>query len=141
MSAMTPSDIPDTLILVVDDFDDIRFSLRRLLEMRGYGVVEARDGREAVSVAIAKRPDLILMDLFMPRQDGFAAAREIKQDEGLRDVPIIAVSAYGELGIEGRLQHDAHAAGFTEYVAKPFDSDELLELIARLLGQTNSPPL
>jgi CheY-like chemotaxis protein len=130
---MTQTNIPAATILVVDDFADIRSSLRLLLENHGYNVIEAQDGREAVKVAMGGHPDLILMDLFMPNHDGFAAAREILNKVGTIGLPIVATSAYGELGIEGNLRQQAHNAGFVEYMAKPFDSDKLLELIERLL--------
>jgi CheY-like chemotaxis protein len=133
---MDQPNIPKT-ILVVDDFDDIRLSLRLLLEKRGYNVIEAQDGHEALKIAMAEQPDLILMDLFMPKYDGFTAASEIHRAGDLREVPIIAVSAYGELGIEDQLRTQAEARGFAEYVAKPFDPDELLELIHRLLPKNS----
>jgi CheY-like chemotaxis protein len=107
--------------------------MRLLLTKHGYRVLEAQDGREAEKVAKVEQPDLILMDLFMPKHDGFTSAREIHRTAELRDVPIIAVSAYGDLGIEPQLRQDAQLSGFAGYVAKPFDADELLSLIQRLL--------
>ena len=86
---------------------------------------------------MAEHPDLVLMDLFMPKQDGFTAAREIHQTAEVGGVPIIAMSAYGELGIEDHLRRQAHGAGFVEYVTKPFDLDGLLELIERLLPKNS----
>jgi len=124
-------------ILVVDDFDDIRDALRLVLEGRGYSVVAAQDGRQALHVAKEALPSLILMDLFMPKQDGFAAARAIRAEPELRGVPIVAVSAYGELGIEDELQKKARAAGFNAYVAKPFDARELMTLITELLAEND----
>lgn len=130
---------PRKTILVVDDFEDIRVSLRLLLEKRGYHVEEAQDGREAIRTARAALPDLILMDLFMPKQDGFAAAREIRAAPELSGVPIVAVSAYGELGIEDRLQKQARATGFSGYLSKPFHPDELLAVVAQLIDEDAGP--
>src|SRR5215510_6972759 len=82
------------LFLVVEDFEDSRFMMRRLLEMAGYQVVEATDGEQAVKVAVETRPELILMDLSLPKLDGLAATRLIRQQQGFSDVPIVAVSAH-----------------------------------------------
>lgn len=130
---MDQPDLPKATILIVDDVDDIRIGLRLLLEKHGYKVLEAQDGREAEKVAKAEQPDLILMDLFMPKHDGFTSAREIHRTAELQDVPIIAISAYGDLGIEPQLRQDANLSGFAGYVAKPFEPDELLILIQSLL--------
>jgi CheY-like chemotaxis protein len=120
-------------VLIADDYDDVRPILRRWLEKFGCRVVEARDGREAVEVAKREHPDLILMDLSMPEVDGFAAALRIRKDQELRDVPIVAISAYGELGIDVQLQIDPQAIGFNEYVAKPFGPEQLEELLQRFI--------
>ncbi len=130
---MSQTDLPKATILIVDDVDDIRIGLRMLLKKHGYAVLEAQDGREAEKIAKAEQPDLILMDLFMPKHDGFTSAREIHREAELQDVPIIAISAYGDLGIEPQLRQDARATGFAAYVAKPFDPNELLKIIERLL--------
>src|SRR3978361_1660405 len=81
-------------VMVVEDFEDNRFMMRRLLEMSGYRVLEAINGEEAVRIAELERPDLILMDLSLPLLDGLAATRRIRERDGLHDVPIIAVSAH-----------------------------------------------
>src|SRR5205814_9062288 len=81
------------LFLVVEDFEDSRFMMRRLLEMAGYEVVEATDGEEAILLASNKRPAVILMDLSLPKLDGLEASRRIHQKRGLKRVPIVAVSA------------------------------------------------
>src|SRR5437762_7948542 len=78
--------------LVVEDFEDSRFMMRRLLEMAGYNVLEASDGEQAVKIAVEARPVLILMDLSLPKLDGLAATRQIRQQKGLKAVPIVAVS-------------------------------------------------
>ena len=120
-------------VMVVDDFADTRSMLRIWLEQRGYRVLEAEDGKQAVKIAQLEHPDLILMDLFMPEIDGFAAAIHIRKRVELRDVPIIAISAYGELGIGAQLEHEALSVGFNGYVAKPFTSNQLGELLDQFL--------
>jgi CheY-like chemotaxis protein len=118
------------LFLVVEDFEDSRFMMRRLLEMAGHNVIEATDGEQAVQVALAEHPDLILMDLSLPKLDGLAATRLIRERQDLRNVPIVAVSAHD--GAESR--EAALAAGCNEYVTKPIDFDQLNRLISRFLG-------
>ena len=128
-------DINHPTVLVVDDYDDVRAMLRRWLEQHGYRVLEATGGREAVEIAERERPDLILMDLALPEIDGFAATFRIRTHEDLCDVPIIAISAYGELGIDAQLKTDPVAVGFNAYLAKPFSPEKLLELIDEHLPQ------
>ena len=118
-------------VLVVEDFEDNRFMMRRLLEMSGYRVIEAVNGQEAVDKACAERPDLILMDLSLPHLDGLAATRRIRQYDGLGDVPIVAVSAHDTADFHA----DALAAGCNEYVTKPIDFDQLERLLSRLVPQ------
>ena len=116
-------------VLVVEDFADNRFMMRRLLEMSGYQVVEAVDGKEAVEVAESSRPDLILMDLSLPRLDGLDATRRIRELDGLARIPIVAVSAHDTNDFHA----DALAAGCNEYVTKPIDFDQLVQLLSRLI--------
>lgn len=115
-------------VMVVEDFEDNRFMMRRLLEMSGYRVVEAINGQEAVEVALRERPDLILMDLSLPLLDGLAATRRIRQHAELKSVPIVAVSAHDTADFHA----DALAAGCNEYVTKPIDFDHLETLLQRL---------
>ncbi|HEX8853430.1 MAG TPA: response regulator [Pyrinomonadaceae bacterium] len=119
------------VVLVVEDFEDNRFMMRRLLEMSGYRVVEAVNGQEAVETAQRERPDLILMDLSLPLLDGLAATRRIRQQDGLSKVPIVAVSAHDTADFHA----DALAAGCNEYVTKPIDFDQLEGLLSRLIGK------
>ena len=116
-------------VLVVEDFEDNRFMMRRLLEMSGYRVLEAINGEEAVEMAERERPGLILMDLSLPLLDGLAATRRIRQHEALRNVPIVAVSAHDTADFHA----DALAAGCNDYVTKPIDFDQLEALLGRLL--------
>jgi CheY-like chemotaxis protein len=120
------------LFLVVEDFEDSRFMMRQLLELAGYRVVEATDGEEAIKLAVAEQPELILMDLSLPKLDGLAATRRIRQEDGLGQVPIVAVSAHDSPGSRS----EALAAGCDEYVTKPIDFDQLSTLLSRLLPGT-----
>lgn len=118
--------------LVVEDFEDSRFMMRRLLEMAGYDVLEASDGEQAVKMAVEARPVLILMDLSLPKLDGLAATRQIRQKKGLKAVPIVAVSAHDSP--ESRTE--ALAAGCDEYVTKPIDFDHLTKVLQRFLSSS-----
>jgi CheY-like chemotaxis protein len=117
-------------VLLVEDTEDNRFMMRRLLEMSGYRVVEATNGEEAVRLAQSERPDLILMDLSLPVIDGLAATRAIRKLDGLGKVPIVAVSAHDT----SDFQADALEAGCDSYITKPIDFSQLELLISRLLG-------
>src|SRR6266446_10653734 len=112
-------------ILVVDDFDDTRWLLRTWLERKGFRVVEAENGFEAVDEAQSESPDLIIMDLEMPELDGLAATRKIRNVAKLTGVPIVAVSAYGAEQFRG----PALEAGCDEYVSTPFEPAELERVI------------
>jgi CheY-like chemotaxis protein len=103
------------LVLIAEDNADSRDAMRTLLESLDYHVVEAQDGEEAVAVARDRLPDLILMDMMMPRLDGFAATRALRADPRLEDVPIIAITA-----MEGVYDRVA-AAGCTDLYRKPID--------------------
>lgn len=123
------SDNRQRTIMVVEDFEDNRFMMRRLLEMSGYRVVEAINGEQAVEIAQRERPHLILMDLSLPILDGLAATRRIRQYRELQRVPIIAVSAHDTSDFHA----DALAAGCNDYVTKPIDFEQLEALLYRLL--------
>jgi len=116
-------------VLLVEDTEDNRFMMRRLLEMTGYRVVEAMNGEEAVKLAKTESPNLILMDLSLPVIDGLAATRLIRKLPELESTPIIAVSAHDT----SDFQSEAIEAGCNTYVTKPIDFYELEILIAKLL--------
>lgn len=121
-------------VLLVEDTEDNRFMMRRLLEMSGYRVVEAMNGEEAVKVARAETPQLILMDLSLPVIDGLAATRLIRKVPALEATPIIAVSAHDT----SDFQAEAVEAGCNSYVTKPIDFTELEQLISQLLTHDGS---
>ena len=116
-------------ILVVDDFDDTRLLLRTWLKRKGFRVIEAANGREAVETAKNQSPDFIIMDIEMPELDGLGATRQIRSMSRLAGVPIVAVSAYGA----DLYREQALDAGCNEYVSTPFDPDELEKLIRALI--------
>ncbi len=116
-------------ILVVDDFDDTRLLLRTWLEKRGYRVLEADNGLDAITKAENGSPDLIIMDVEMPKLDGLSATRRIRKVEQLQSVPILAVSAYGA----DQFRDQALAAGCNEYVSTPFEPDALEKVIRSLV--------
>ena len=120
---------PERCLLLVEDTEDNRFMMRRLLEMEGYRVVEARNGEEAVRVAETENPSLILMDLSLPVIDGLAATRLIRKLPSFRTTPIIAVSAHDT----SDFQSEAIDAGCDKYITKPIDFGELEKLISELL--------
>ena len=126
---MRDRDSKDLKVLLVEDFEDTRLFMRLELEDLGFIVFEAENGKVAVDAAIREKPDVILMDLTLPLMDGFAATKLIRQEEQLKDVPIIAVTAHQE----DDFRSDAKASGFDAYVTKPIDVNWLTELIAGLL--------
>ena len=117
-------------ILLVEDTEDNRQMMRRLLEMSGYRVVEAINGLEAVAVADQIRPQIILMDLSLPYIDGLAATRRIRGLPGLSNVPIVAVSAHDTADFHS----EALDAGCNAYITKPIDYPELEDLVNHLLA-------
>jgi CheY-like chemotaxis protein len=122
------------LILVVDDSADNVALLSLDLQQQGYRVVTASNGEDAVTVAIHTLPNLILMDINLPTLDGLGATRRIRDTDGLRDVPIVAITAFGTEGF----QRAAYDAGVSGYLTKPIDLDRMNQLIARLLSPTGS---
>jgi CheY-like chemotaxis protein len=115
-------------VLVVDDFEALRSTLRMWLEERGYRVVEAGDGEEAIEIARLEHPDLILMDIGMPERSGLSATYKIRKDPDLSDIPIVAVTGYAV-----ELHEDALQAGCVECLAKPVDLDKLDRLLGLFL--------
>lgn len=117
-------------ILIVEDSKDTRNVLSFSLMKNGYKVITAVNGQEAVTVASCERPDLILMDLNMPLMDGLAATERIREHEGLREVPILAVTAYDTYG----MKEAAIEAGCNGYIKKPVDLDRLDTILRRILS-------
>ena len=119
------------LVLVVENHEDTRFMLEYLLGIRGCLVVMAVDGEDAVRMAEIKRPDLILMDASLPRLDGLAATRRIRELATLHEVPIIFLSGHAQPTFRAR----ALATGGNDYIIKPFTIDQLDRVLERHLGK------
>lgn len=125
------------LILVVDDAADNVAMLSLALQQLGYRVVTATNGEDAITVAEQTIPNLILMDINLPGLDGLGATRRILENETLRNVPVVVVTAFGTEGFQ-RAAYDAGASG---YLTKPIDLDRMNLLIARLLSPEGSGSL
>lgn len=128
---------PKFLILVVDDSADNLAMISLDLQQQNYRVVTASNGEDAVKIAAQTTPNLILMDINLPELDGLAATRRIRDLETLREVPVIAVTAFGTEGF----QRAAYDAGVEGYLTKPIDFDRMHQLIARLLSPGESGSL
>jgi CheY-like chemotaxis protein len=125
------------LILVVDDSADNLAVISLYLQHQGYRVVTANNGEDAVKIATQTLPNIILMDINLPALDGLGATRRIRDTDGLRDVPVIAITAFGTEGF----QRAAYDVGVSGYLTKPLDLDRMHQLIARLLSPTGSGKL
>jgi len=116
-------------VLVVEDNQDNRELVVKVLEINGYQVIEAVDGEDAIEKIRTENPDLILMDLYIPKIDGYEVTRRLKGDRSLRDIPVIALTAHA---MKGDME-DALAAGCDGYISKPIDVRELPGQIKRFL--------
>ena len=125
---------PKFLILIVDDSADNLAVISLDLQQQNYRVVTASNGEDAITIAAQTTPNLILMDINLPELDGLAATRRIRDLDGLRDVPVVAITAFGTEGF----QRAAYDAGVSGYLTKPIDFDRMHQLIARLLSPEGS---
>ena len=121
-------------IMVVDDSITVRKVTSRLLERHNMDVVTARDGVDAVALLQEERPDVMLLDIEMPRMDGFELARHMRSTEELKDIPIIMITS--RTGDKHRLH--AVELGVRRYLGKPYQEAELLENIYSVLGESAS---
>ncbi|MCF6289631.1 MAG: response regulator [Desulfobacterales bacterium] len=118
-------------VLVVEDNRDSRELVAKVLKARGYGVVEAVDGEEALRLVEQVRPGLILMDISLPRMDGHEVTRRLKSSEELKAIPVIALTAHAMKGDREK----ALAAGCDGYITKPINIRELPGQIEQFLGE------
>ncbi len=118
-----------TKILYVEDNPDNVYMLTRRLKKKGFELIIAGDGQEGIDKAIQENPDLILMDLSLPTMDGWTATAEIKKIEGVKDIPIIALSAHAMPEHRDR----AIKAGCSDYDTKPVDIKRLLSKIQQYI--------
>jgi len=122
--------MPDAKVLLVDDDPVILKLLQVNFEMEGYTVMTAADGVEGLEKARSERPDIVLLDIMMPRMDGLQVTQALKGDDSTKDIPIILLSAKAQAS-------DVQAGrdmGADDYLTKPFDPLELLERVGDLLS-------
>ena len=117
-------------ILVVDDSRTALFMVTTILRKERYELVTASDGEQALEMAASERPDLILMDVIMPRKTGFEACRELKRREDTRAIPVILVTTRGE----GENVEAGFQSGCNDYVTKPINALELLTKVREQMG-------
>lgn len=121
-------------ILIVEDNPGNRMLIADLLTSNGYRLIEARDGEEGIALARQERPDLILMDLSLPRLDGWEATRRLKADAALKSIPVVALTAHAMIGDEAK----ALDAGCDGYIPKPTNVWSFVEEI-RLFKKLSLP--
>jgi CheY-like chemotaxis protein len=120
------------LILVADDDGDVRELVVFRLERAGYRVVTAADGQEAVEVALERSPDVCVIDVMMPKLDGYQVTERLRASPGLAEVPIVLLTA----SVEDAAVSRGFEVGASDYIKKPFGPHELLERIAAALGSS-----
>ena len=118
-------------ILIAEDERDIRELVSFSLQFGGFSVVQAANGAEAVEYAQKEMPDLILMDVRMPKMTGYEACRQMKTMESVRDIPVVFLSAKGQ---ESEIQTGMEV-GAEEYILKPFAPDELVKQVQAVLDR------
>jgi two-component system cell cycle response regulator DivK len=127
---------PTALVLVVEDYQDAREMYAAYLQFSGYEVAEATDGVQAIEKTLELMPDIILMDLALPKMDGWEATRRLKSDERTRHIPIVALTGHALAGhAEG-----ARQAGCDSFVTKPCLPDALVAEIERMLAARTTDP-
>ena len=117
-------------ILHVEDNEDNRQIVRDLFEFKGYTIIDAVDGEEGVHKAREIKPNLILMDIQLPKMNGYDTTRAIKSDPALAGIPIIVITSYALSGDDQK----AYDAGADDYLAKPYAPKDLLEKVEAWLG-------
>ncbi len=118
-------------ILLVDDSETILQMEQMILAPDSYELITARDGEEGVAKALATKPDLILMDVVMPKMNGFEAVKQIRKNEQTRAVPIVMVTSKAE----AESMETGYQNGCSDYIVKPIDRLELVTKIRNLLGE------
>jgi DNA-binding response OmpR family regulator len=121
----------DESVLIVDDESAIRLICRLNLSSSGFATFEASDGDDAVAIARAERPDLILLDVMLPVKDGWQVAEELAALEETRDIPILFLSARSDRNDESR----GYELGGVGYITKPFDPNEMIDRVRQVLAR------
>jgi DNA-binding response OmpR family regulator len=127
---MTDRDAP--LVLVADDEDDIRALVSFRLKRAGYEVITAADGEEALLLATTRLPDLVVLDMMMPKATGLEVTRSMREYEETKDIPVILLTARAQEGDVAR----GFEAGADDYVKKPFSPQDLQARVQALLERT-----
>ncbi len=124
----------DKYILVVDDDPDLVETVTMMLESKGCEVGQAYDGIEGEESIKNRRPDLVILDIMMPRKDGYVLCSELKANEETRDIPVILLTAVGEAVPTTSYTHaDGMSTEADDYIAKPIDTEGLWEAVSNLL--------
>jgi len=116
-------------ILIVEDNEDSRELVVKVLKNKGYQLIEAADGEVAIEKAIAEKPDLILMDISIPKMNGYEVTKKLKSLEEFREIPIVALTAHAMKGDREKVI----VAGFEGYISKPINVRELPEQVRSYL--------
>ena len=121
-------------ILVVDDDPDLVDTVAMMLESKGCEVGMAYDGIEGEESIKERRPDLVILDIMMPRKDGYVLCNELKAKADTRDIPVVLLTAVGEAVPSTRYSHaDGMSTEADDYIAKPIDTENLWEIVSNLL--------
>ena len=126
---MTGGTMAKTVLIVEDNELNMKL-FHDLLEAHGYNILQARDGMEALKIARDKRPDLILMDIQLPEVSGLEVTKWIKEDDRLKAIPVIAVTAFAMKGDEEKIRE----GGCEAYIAKPISVQNFLETVQKFLN-------
>lgn len=118
-------------ILIAEDERDIRDLITFTLRFAGHDVVASTNGEEALEKTLKEKPDLVLMDVRMPRMTGYEACKRIKADDSIKHIPVVFLSAKGQ---ESEVQTGLEV-GAVEYILKPFSPDQLTERVRVILGK------
>ncbi len=116
-------------VLIVEDNELNMKLFHDLLEAQGYATLQTKDGREALQLARDHRPDLVLMDIQLPEVSGLEVTKWIKEDDDLRDIPMIAVTAFAMKGDEEKIRQ----GGCEAYIAKPISVSEFLQTVQKFI--------
>jgi len=125
-----PRTVMSKTVLIVEDNELNMKLFHDLLDAHGYATLQTRDGIEALEIARANHPDLILMDIQLPEVSGLEVTKWLKEDDNLRSIPVVAVTAFAMKGDEEKIRE----GGCEAYIAKPISVTQFLETVQRFLG-------
>jgi twitching motility two-component system response regulator PilH len=116
-------------VLLIDDSPELVFLTRKLLEKEGHQVISAEDGKKGLQTAFLNKPDVILLDIMMPVEDGWAVCKKLKSDKITKNIPVIMFSVKTEIEVE----EERTLSGCDAYITKPFNNEDFLKIIHELL--------